>query len=185
MKSPHTLSDVRPPVLVCIDFNSMRLHNATAMLGLGVATLLSLSIISPAESAPCSAGTIAMEVGSATELGIMTNAINCTGEGTFDVTWKGRLQLLQTIELSDNKNLTVTGSSSSLDVLPSDVIDAPDASGIFSVSGGSTLSLKHLVLFGGTSEVGGAVEARSSSSVHLVGCSFISNNASIGGGSRM
>ena len=118
-----------------------------------------------------------MEVASAADLESMSDAINCTGEGTFDVTWIGSLQLHQSIEISDNKQLTITGSSP----VPETVIDGGNATNIISVSGGSTLNLVSLVLKGGNSDEGGAVAARDSSLVNVVGCSITNNNASLGG----
>lgn len=146
-----------------------------------VVAILSHSFILGVAPAPCSTETIAMEVGSTAELLSMINTINCTGEGTFDVTWTGSLQLGQTIELSDNKNLTITGSGA-VPVAPHGVvIDGGNTSGIFSVSGSSTLSLKGLTLKGGSSNDGGGVDVRSSSSAFVFGCYFTGNNASTGG----
>lgn len=122
-----------------------------------------------------------MDVGSTTDLQRMTNAINCTGEGAFDVTWNGTVPIDQRIELSDKKNLTITGSVTLVTGRPGAVIYARNKTGLFSVSGGSTLKLQNLVLKGGSSEEGGGVYMRSSSSVYVVGCSFIDNNASTGG----
>lgn len=145
--------------------------------------ILSLSFISPAASAPCPAGAVAMNVGSTADLQNMTNLINCTGKGSFDVIWTGTLPLLQTIELSDTKNLTITGSTYST-LLTGSLgagIDAGNTTGLFAVSGGSTLRLQNLVLKGGSAEDGGGVDVRSSSTVNVVGCSFLNNSASIGG----
>lgn len=143
--------------------------------------IVALSFMPPTASAPCSAGTIAMDVVSAADLQNMANTINCTGEGTFDVTWIGSLQLEQRIELSDNKELTITGSSLLSTVLPEAVIDARNTTGIISVSDGSTLNLVNLVLKGGNSEKGGAVDVRSSSALYVTDCFITSNNASRGG----
>lgn len=136
---------------------------------------------SSADSAPCPAGAVAMDVGSTTDLQKLTTALNCSGEGAFDVTWIGRLPLRQRIDLSGNKNLTITGSSTLLTGRPGAEIDAGNSTGLFLVSGGSTLRLHNLVLKGGSSDDGGVVDVRASSSVHVVDCSFTNNNASTGG----
>lgn len=151
-------------------------------------TMISIILLSGmpvVHSAPCSASTIAMSVGTTAELQNMTNALNCTGGGAFDVTWTGSLQLEEIIQLSDNKNLTVTGSSPLKTGLPSDGIDAGNATGIFSVSGGSTLRLQNLVLEGGSAANGGGVDVRSFSSVYVDGCFFSNNSASTGGERRL
>ena len=146
-----------------------------------VVTHLSLLFVSPTTSAPCSAGTITLNVGSESDLQAMTNTINCTGEGVFDVEWIGNLQLQQKIFLSGSKNLTITGSSARLPGVPGDGMDAGNVTGIFAVSGGSTLRLQNLVLKGGFAEIGGGIDVRSSSVVHVNGCSFTNNVASTGG----
>lgn len=156
--------------------DSMRLPAVAVMLA-----NLSLSFTSAEEPPPCLGGTTAIEVASTTDLQNMLNTINCTGEGTFDVTWIGNLQLEQTIEISDNKNLTITGPSPPFTVLPEAVIDAGNTTGIVSVSGGSTVKLVSLVLMGGNSHDGGAVLAHSFSSVSVIGCSILSSNGSTGG----
>ncbi|CAN0453186.1 unnamed protein product, partial [Laminaria digitata] len=61
------------------------------------------------------------------------------------------------------------------------VIDAGSTTGIFSVSNASTLTLKNMMLQGGVSDNGAAVDARSFSSVHVVCCAFSNNNATTGG----
>eukprot|EP00904_Undaria_pinnatifida_P002787 jgi/Undpi1/12509/HiC_scaffold_6.g02178.m1 len=142
-----------------------------------IVAILSISVLPVATPAPCTTETIVMEVASAADLETMSNAINCTGEGTFHVTWIGSLQLHQSIDISDNKQLTITGSNP----VPETVIDGGNATNIVSVSGGSTLNLVSLVLNGGNSDEGGAVAARDFSVVNVVGCSFTNNNASLGG----
>lgn len=157
----------------------MRLHVIEAMVSAVVAS--SFMSFMPAASAPCSAGTIAMEVGSAADLHNLANTMNCTGMGKFDVTWIGSLQLEKRIEVSDNKELTITGSTPLFTVLPEAVIDAGNTTGIISVSKGSTLTLVSLLLKGGNSESGGAVDVSSFSSIYVADCLLTSNNASIGG----
>ena len=146
-----------------------------------VVGMLSYSFMSGAEAAACSAGAISMNVTTAAELQNMIDTINCTGEGFFHATWTGSLQLGQRIELSDSKTLTITGSRPVLTNLPSAVIDAGGTTGIFGVSNGSTLTLDNLVLQGGASENGAAVDVRSFSSVHVSGCVFVNNNSTTGG----
>ncbi|CAM9817102.1 unnamed protein product, partial [Laminaria digitata] len=79
------------------------------------------------------------------------------------------------------KNLTITGCSTLVTGRPGAEIDAGNTTGLFSVSGGSTLRLQNLLLKGGSSEDGGGVDVRSSSSLYVVDCSFVNNSASAGG----
>lgn len=147
--------------------------NALAMVG---------AMLSGVEAFPCSAATISMNVTTPDELQNMIKTVNCTGEGTFEVSWIGSLQLHHSIGLSGNKTLTVTGPRADLTIFPSAVVDAESATGIFRVSNGSTLILKNLGLQGGASENGAAVDARSFSSVHVADCAFTNNTSSTGGG---
>lgn len=150
----------------------MRLYALKAIVA-----ALSLSILPTANPAPCYNGTLTMDVASAADLELMSDTINCTGGGTFYVTWIGTVQLAKSIEVSDNQQLTITGSSP----FPESVIDGGNTTNIVSVSGGSTLNLIGLVLKGGNSEDGGAVSASDFSFVNVVDCSFTNNNASLGG----
>ncbi|CAN0503310.1 unnamed protein product, partial [Scytosiphon promiscuus] len=92
------------------------------------------------------------------------------------------------IEVSDDKNVTVTGAGFSSfrgavgdDNFPGVLIDAGSGHGMFSVSNRSTLRLNNLWLEGGNAENGGAVAVYSSSALFVFGCTFTSNNASNGG----
>lgn len=159
-----------------------------------IAATLVLSVTSGSNSEPCSAGTISMDVATTSDLELMRNILNCTGEGIYNITWVGSVPLEETIEVCENKRLTVTGSTSTgststgsasaLTDLPSAVIDAGGTTGIFKVCNGSTLSLNHLVLEGGTSEYGAAVDASSFSSVYVADCAFTNNKAASGGETR-
>lgn len=145
---------------------------------------LFLSLTSVAGAAPCPAGTTSMDVATTAELEVMMNTINCTGEGVFDVTWIGSVPLVQIIEVCEKKQLTVTGPTSTPTDLPSAVIDAGSTTGttgIFRVCNGSTLSLNNLLLDGGISTNGAAIDARSSSAVYVADCAFTNNNATTGG----
>lgn len=149
-----------------------------------VVVMRCLSVLSGAEAGPCPAATTSMNVTTIAALPNMINIINCNGEGTFGPTWTGRVQLAHIIELSDYKTLTVTGSRPILKTFPSDVIYAGSTTSIFAASNGSTLTLKNLVLQGGASKNGAAVDAGSFSSVDVVGCASTNNNATTGGGTR-
>ena len=134
-----------------------------------------------AEPGVCPDGTVSMKVATTSELKTLMTTIDCTGEGVFNVTWIGRVSLVEAIEIRDKKNLTVTGSTSALTNFSSAVIDAGGTTGIFTVYDGSTISLNSLVLEGGNEKRGAAVDARSSSSVIVDDCVFTNNIATNGG----
>lgn len=151
---------------------------------------LTALFVSATERAPCPSGTVALDVIEAADVERLMDKLNCTGRGDFNITWYSSLQIGQRIDVSDKKNLTVTGSefptiSGALD----DDNDAGGnvttgtATGIFSVSGGSILRLNHLALEGGDAFSGGAVSVYSSVLV-AVGSTFANNHASKNGGER-
>ena len=139
------------------------------------------SFLQGAHPGVCPPGTISMTVATTSELQTLMTTINCTGGGVFNVTWVGRVSLVETIEIRDEKILTVTGSTSGLTDFSRAAIDAGGMMGIFTVYNGSTLSLNSLVLEAGNVENGGAVDARSFSSVIVDDCVFTNNIATNGG----
>lgn len=148
-----------------------------AVVVAGLATFF----ISGAEAAPCPPSTaFEMDVATTGDLQKFTDALKCTGPGVFSVTWNSSLLIEQTIEVSNLKNVTITGSG--FQTIRGASGDNNDVgTGIFSVSIGSSLGLNHLVLEGGSSDHGGAVVVLSSSYLHVVDCIFTNNKASRGG----
>ena len=142
---------------------------------------LAFSFLQGAEPGVCPAGTMSMNVSTRSELQSLMTTINCTGEGVFNVTWMGHVSLVEAIEIREEKKLIVTGSASELNDFSNAVIDARGGTGMFNVYKESTLSLNRLVLQGGSSTNGSAVDARSSSSVIVDDCFFTNNNATNGG----
>ena len=155
---------------------------------------LGISLMPAAESVVCRSSTVAINVTSAADIQNITDVLACTGGGTFHITWYTSATILQTIEVSNKKEVTVNGVGvpSIRGVLANDndegtAIDTDVGSdaGIFSVSNGSTLRLNNLVLEGGNAEHGGAVNLFSSSSLYVVGCTFANNSATNGGETRL
>ena len=142
---------------------------------------LMFSFLQGAEPGVCPASTVSMKVETTSELQTLMTTINCTGEGVFNVTWIGRVSLVEAIELREGKKLTVTGSTLELTDFSSAAIDAGWATGMFTVYNGSTLSLNSLVLEGGNVTNGAAIDVRSSSSVSVDDCVFANNIATDGG----
>ena len=140
-------------------------------------------LFSGGNSAVCSERPVTMEVTSAADVSDLTHSLSCTGPGVFLVTWHENIQISSRIDVSDGKNLTVTGVNASLQgsAYPDATIDAGSTTGIFAVSNGSMLSLRHLTVTGGMSEGGGAVTATAYSIVTAADCVFARNNASSGG----
>lgn len=151
---------------------------------------LAIMFVSRAESAPCPANAVAVHVTSAADVQDLTEALTCTGEGVFNVKWYPSLTVAQTINVSNRKTVTVTGTGHPIirGALANGndwgaVVDGEgrNNTGIFSVSNRSTLHLNDLVLDGGNAEHGGAVALTSSSSLFVSSCTFTNNNASNGG----
>lgn len=149
---------------------------------------LVVSFLSGADSAPCPSSTVRVNVTTTADLQDLTDALACSGEGSFDITWYSSLDITQSIEVSDSKDVAVTGNG-----FPRIRGELPDGSGagaiadagtgnsIFSISNGSSLRLIDLVIEGGNAEFGGAVNLHSSSSLFVFGCIFVNNTASYGG----
>lgn len=149
---------------------------------------LAVSFLFGADSAPCRSSTVQVNVTSIADLQNLTDALACSGKGAFDVTWYSSLKINQSIQVSDSKDVVVTGMGfpSIGGPLPDDTDDgviADDGAGgsIFSVWNGSSLRLIDLVVEGGNAENGGAANLHSFSSLSVLGCTFSNNAASNGG----
>lgn len=150
--------------------------------------VLSFFFMLGAHAGSCPFGTVDFHVTTTADVPHLADLIDCSGEGSFNVTWYGTLPVDQTIEVSNHKNVTVTGLG--FPTIYSGIHDKGDVGenislattfGLFSVVNGSTLSLNEVVLEGGSSEEGGAVAVHSSSSLYVVDCDFTNNSASNGG----
>lgn len=138
-----------------------------------------VAFLSGAASAPCPSSTVQVNVTFAADLRNLTDALACSGKGSFDITWYSSLTVTHIIEVSDSKDVVVTGAG-----FPSirGAVPATGAgSGIFFVSNGSSLRLVDLVMEDGNAEYGGAVDLQFSSSLFVFGCTFVNNTASYGG----
>ena len=162
-------------------------HGANVMM-----IWFTIFFVSGTQSAPCPcpSSTVDVHVTSVDDVQDLTDALTCTGEGDFNVTWYPALTVVQTISVSNRKTVTVTGPGYPIiRGAPADGIDCGGvvgaggghSNGIFSVSNGSTLRLNNLVLDGGNADHGGAVGLHSSSSLFASSCTFANNNASKGG----
>lgn len=151
---------------------------------------LAISLVSEAKSAPCPATTVSVNVTSIADVQDLSDALTCTGESFVNVTWYPSLTIAQTINVSNRKEVTVTGVGHP--IIRGALVDGNDheifadagdgnGTGIFSVSNGSTLRLNHLVLDGGNAKYGGAVDLSSSSTLFVSNCTFANNRASKGG----
>lgn len=141
------------------------------------------------DSAQC-ADTQTIEVASTADAWHLSDALNCTGGGVFDVTWYGSVSINETIQVSDGISLTVSGSGfSSKPPLDGDAptativgVKSTSETGIFHVSGASSLTLDNLVIKGGRSNHttgAGAVRAKGSAgvipTVSVIDCHFMDN----------
>lgn len=162
---------------------------------------VALTVIFPsgARSADCSITTLRVNVTSAEEVLNLVDELNCTGAGNFDVYWSGSIVISQSFNLPNGGSLSITGASrisaledgSSVDEAFVDVIDANDVTGMFVLTGGSTLSCNNLVLTRGRRDLanGGAINADSvnvtmENIIGLSDCKFLDNHAFGRGGEK-
>ena len=168
----------------CIVMDSM-VADVMVMLVAG----LTIAIIAGAEVAPCPSDTVSVNLAATEDIQRLTDAMNCSGGGEYNVTWSNSLQLESRIKVSTGKHVTITGSSKTPTVTAAphhthdniSIVDVGDISGIFLVSDNSTLTIHKMVLDGGYSEDGGAVAVISSSYLNVIDCVFTNNNALNGG----
>lgn len=150
---------------------------------------IAFSLVRGEQPAPCPSVTVAVELTSAGGVKPLTDALNCCGSGVFSITLQGRLQIEEIIEISDQKDVTVTASvektseSNRGGSLYAE-IDAGHSSGIFFVSNGSTLVISNLIINGGYSDNGGAVAVTSSSFLYVFNSTITNNKASSAGGEK-
>lgn len=161
--------------------------------------------LSGAESAECAS--TQMDVNSTADAQTLVERLDCTGGGEFNVTWHGRVETYETLNVTEGVSLTITGAKSSNFSLDGHVHTAiivgdkiTSETGLFSVSGACTLTLNNLVLQGGhsiTTFGAGAVEARGSEyvsgafepqgsagadqTVNVIDCLFKDNNGTNSG----
>ena len=157
-----------------------------------VLTALWTISISGEEITACLPGTISVNVTTNDDMHRLTDAMNCTGQGVFNVTLYSSVQVNRRIEVSNQKRVHITVSGfPTIRAEPRDnellsaFPDAGTTSGIFLVSNQSTLSINALVLEGGYAEDGGGVAVLASSSLHAFACTFKNNSAAAGGESRV
>lgn len=158
-----------------VKLSSRTTFDFTTLMMVGVL----FSLLCGAGSAPCPSSTVQVNVTSTTDLQNLTDALACSGKGVFDITWFSSMEITQIIEVSDSKEVAVTGTG--FPTIRGAVLDDIGEGGIFSVSTGSSLRLIDLVLQGGNAQNGGAVNVHSSSTLFVVGCTFVNNTASNGG----
>lgn len=145
------------------------------LLAVAVTAALATFSVVHVGSAACSSDPYRGDVVAESDVEALRGAMGCDGNGTFEVTWHS-VSILERIEVSDGKNLTVTGRFDA-----EAEINARGTDGIFFVYNRSTLTLNQLVLSGGNATGAGGAIAIDSSTVNVDGCSFVGNSASISG----
>ena len=150
-------------------------------------------IFSGAESAKCV--NAAMDVVSTADAEALEETLKCTGGGEFNVAWYGRVTIQRAFEVAGGISLNVTGnydSGLSIDDVRRTATIVGDRmnlrTGMFLVSGASSLTLNNLVLQGGYSDTpyrAGAVEAQGTGdgkqTVNVFDCQFEDNTGLIAG----
>lgn len=152
------------------------------------ATGLSMILTSGAQAAPCPTGTVSVNLTSSGDAqSQLTDMLNCTGQGVFNATWYGDLPVGRSVDVSGEKNLTITGvNGTALYVISRDngVLVEGAHGGMFSVSNGSILTLNNMTLDGDFSQDRTAVTVTYSSSLYVVDCEFRNHRGSTQGGDQ-
>lgn len=169
----------------------MRVLSATVSAAWAAYTVL----IHSGESALCPTNTTHMAVSSSADTKALVAALACAGGGVFEVSWLGNVVISETIEISGGSRLAVTGTGPLPPALDDETgadiasrIDGGATTGIFFVSGGSSITLQRLIIQGGYATEGGAITTNSSASasgkstVNVTDCLFLDNHAITNGG---
>ncbi|CAN0218527.1 unnamed protein product, partial [Scytosiphon promiscuus] len=82
-----------------------------------------------AKSEPCEAGTVNMTVASTEDAIGLTNALACTGEGVFRVSWNGSVELAQTVVVGAGSSLNVTGALAGAEINGGGLVQLFDVTG--------------------------------------------------------
>lgn len=139
-----------------------------------VLTAAATFLVSPVQSAACSSVAPPENVSTSDDVQSLRDALNCTGQRSLSVTWRGAIQIDERIVVSTGKSLTVSGANGD----DQDEIDAGHNDGIFLVSDQSMLTLKYLTLRdGNASSSGGAIAITNASTVVVEDCNFTGNSA--------
>lgn len=142
---------------------------------------LASSFFVVAQAAQCASEVRSIEVATSIDLEKFITSLECNvTRGTFNVTWHGRRQIPERIEVSGMKNVTITGVGLN-DTPPAAANDAGIETSMFIVHGGSTLSFRNLAFDGGFSQQGAAIFVRDKSVVNVFDCAFTNNTADVGG----
>ncbi|CAN0033205.1 unnamed protein product [Ectocarpus sp. 4 AP-2014] len=99
-----------------------------------------------------------------------------SSNGGFSVQWDGEVFVSETIRVTNDTSLNITGAG------PSAIADGQNTTQLFYVDGGSSLHLSDMTLLNGRYSDGGAIYAEQSSVSFGGNVSFISNSASNYGG---
>lgn len=134
---------------------------------------------------PCATELVSLTVASTEDADALSEALNCTGAGDFDVIWSGHVEISQTLEISDGTTLTVNGELGSPATIADDgaAVDGGGMVQLFSVLNGAVLNLYDVSLVNGVGGHGAAVYAGGGSHVTIRGAdSLILKNHGTHGG---
>ncbi|CAM9630947.1 unnamed protein product, partial [Sphacelaria rigidula] len=153
---------------------------ALLLLLLWLTAFLGPSAVGPVSGTSCPEGLTDWNVSTTAEALELSDALQCSGPGQFEVHWSGEVLLTRTITISNESSVAVWGHGAG-----EAVIDGGGAVRLFEVDDGSTLQLSSLSLVGGWADEygdGGAVMVTNSSQLRASNCFFIGNNATDHGG---
>lgn len=105
--------------------------------------------------------------------------LSCPGE-KFEVVWNGTIVINQSLEISSNSSLTITGQGQQQGGRAT--IEAGDIASSMFVVRGSSLQLDGVTITGANGTDGGVVEALDGASVSFFDCNISGNTVSSNGG---
>lgn len=76
-----------------------------------VVTTFVLTAVGGVEAQPCGLRTVNMTVNSGDDANNLSDALTCTGGGTFEVSWNGSIQISRSMVVANGSVLSVTGLS--------------------------------------------------------------------------
>lgn len=123
----------------------------------------------------CNVGASPSTVSSTEEAAALAASLNCSN-GDFAVEWVGRVEVTETIHITNGTSLNITG------VGPHAIVDGRNVTQLFYVEDDSRLRLSDITLTYGSAAKGGAIFAWWSSVSFSGNVTFVSNSASGRGG---
>eukprot|EP00752_Nemacystus_decipiens_P012244 g10853.t1 len=127
-------------------------------------------------SEPCGPGTVNMTVGSPEDADKLSEALACTGGGSFEVAWNGTVRITRSLVVGEGSFLNITGGSGDA------TVNGGGITRLFNITG-AVLHIENVVLSrGATNASGAAILATGGATIVARACAFSTNTAIEGAG---